>query len=171
MFENLLNLVKEHAGDAIINNPAIPNERNNEAISTASDSIIGGLKDAFAGGQLNDVVQLFSNSSNATSSPLTKGIEGNLVQSLMGKFGLQNSQANGIASSLIPLVLNKLVHKTNDPKDSSFDIQGILGTITGGNTGGLDIGNIINQFKGGSEQQQQNGGGGIMDSLKGLFGN
>lgn len=27
MFDNLLNLVKEHAGGAIVNNPAIPNEK------------------------------------------------------------------------------------------------------------------------------------------------
>jgi hypothetical protein len=33
MLENLQDLIKQHAGDAIINNPAIPNERNDEAVS------------------------------------------------------------------------------------------------------------------------------------------
>lgn len=63
-------------------------------------------------------------------------------------------------------VLQGLVHKTNDPNDSSFDMQNILSTVTGGN-GGFDIGGLINQFSGGSNQQS---GGGILDTVKGLFG-
>ena len=39
MLENLTNLVKEQAGDSIINNPAIPNEQNDNAIQAASGSI------------------------------------------------------------------------------------------------------------------------------------
>jgi hypothetical protein len=50
MFENLINLVRQNAGDAVINNPAIPNEKNEEAVETASGSIISTLKNALAGG-------------------------------------------------------------------------------------------------------------------------
>jgi hypothetical protein len=32
MLENLFNLIKEHSADAVINNPAIPNEKN-DAVS------------------------------------------------------------------------------------------------------------------------------------------
>lgn len=59
MLENLVNLVRQHAGDAIINNPAIPNEKNEEAVSDASNSIIAGLKGAVANGNLDGVVYLF----------------------------------------------------------------------------------------------------------------
>ena len=34
MLDNLLDLVKQHAGEAIINNPVIPTERNDEAIAS-----------------------------------------------------------------------------------------------------------------------------------------
>ena len=46
MLENLINLVRENAGDAIINNPAIPNERNEEAVQDTSNSIVSSLQNA-----------------------------------------------------------------------------------------------------------------------------
>lgn len=169
MLENLLDLVKEHAGDSIINNPLIPNERNDEAIHETSSTITNFLQQALASGQTEDVMHLFSNSNHASSSPLSSGIQNSLIQNLMGKFNLDNGQASGIASSLIPIVLQQLVHRTNDPNNNSFNIQSIFNQLSGGKTGGLDIGGLLNQFTGGGGQQQQ-GGGGILDNIKGLFG-
>ena len=165
MFENLLDLVKQHAGGAIINNPAIPNEHNDEAVSMASNSIIDGLKGAVSGGNMNDLLHMFSNSSNAAASPVSQGIQGNLVQSLMSRFGIDNPAATGIASSLIPTVVQQFVHKTNDPNDSSFDIQSIVNNISGGKTSGIDVQSLLNQFTGGSGSA----GGGLMDMVKGFF--
>jgi hypothetical protein len=53
----------------------------------------------------------------------------------MSKFGLSSEKASGVANSLIPGIMNKLVHKTNDPGDSSFNLQGILSSLGGS---GLD---------------------------------
>ena len=52
MFDQLVNLVKQHAGSAIVDNPAIPNERNEEAINETSSSIAGGLQNMFSGGNV-----------------------------------------------------------------------------------------------------------------------
>jgi hypothetical protein len=95
----------------------------------------------------------------------------------MGKFGLDESAASSIAASLIPIVLQKLVHKTNDANDGSFDIQRIVGGLTGGGgqqpqtagAGGLDIQGILTQFTGEGNVNTA-GGGGILDTLKGLMG-
>ena len=59
MFENLLNLVKENAGDAIINNPAIPNEKNDEAINTTTNSIVETLKAQVTSGNLSSITDMF----------------------------------------------------------------------------------------------------------------
>lgn len=58
MLENLKELVRKYAGDAIINNPAIPNERNEEAVTDASTSILEGLKNAVSNGNTDDVTDL-----------------------------------------------------------------------------------------------------------------
>jgi uncharacterized protein YidB (DUF937 family) len=169
MLDNLFELVKSHAGNAIINNPAIPNEHNDAAVEVASSSIFDTLKNAATGGNIGDIMSMFSGgSNNAASSPIAGLIQNNMVQSLIQKFGLEQGAASNVASGLIPNVLQNLVHKTNDPNDSSFDIQGILSKVTGG-AGGFNIGNIVSNLTGGNNNQE-NSGGGMLDSIKGLFG-
>lgn len=150
MLENLLNLVKEHAGDSIINNPAVPNERNDDAIQAASSSIFSGLQNAFTNGGTSDILSLFNNNQNLSSSSIAQNIHGGFVENLVSKLGIDSTQASSIATTLIPSVLQNFVHKTNDPNDSSFDLQDIIASLTGG--GGRAA-----------------AGGGVMDMLKGFM--
>jgi hypothetical protein len=170
MFDNLLALVQQHAGDAIIKNDAIPNERNDEAVQLASSSIFDTLKKSSVGnGNVGDIVNMFTNNNNGSNNAMAGIMQNDLVQNLMHKFGIDANAAGGIAQNLIPTVLNNLVSKTNDPNDSSFDLQDIVSKVGGGN---LDIQSIIGNFTGNSTAENgKNSGGGIMDSLKGLFGN
>ncbi len=170
MLENLLDLIKQNAGNAIVDNPAIPNQHNDAAISEAGNSIVDGLKKMISSGNTQDVVNLFNHQGgDIANNPAAQQISGGFIQNLMDKFGLDKGAASGIAGNLIPQVLQKLVHKTNDPNDQSFDIQGILGHLTNGQQGGsgFDLQGLIGQFTGGGNT----GGAGIMDKVKGLFGN
>lgn len=163
MLDQLTALVKEYAGDAIITNPAIPNEKNDEAVGLASNSIVKGLKDTFTNGGISDVTKIFNGGEqDVTQSALTQNIKGNFVTDLISKFGLDQGKASQIASSLIPMVMAKFVHKTNDPNDKSFDLSSIIGGLTGGNMGDM-LGKISGNSTGSTE------GGGLMDKVKGLF--
>ena len=193
MLEQLLNMVKEQAGAAIIQNPDIPNERNEEAVADVTNNIAGGLQQALAGGQFNDVLRLLGGQGgDLQKNPLANQLSGNAVESLMNKFNLNQGQAGNVVNSLLPGVLQKLISKTNDPSDNSIDLQSIFSSLTGGKTGGLDLqgllgrvtqggldrdgdgdtdlNDIISMVKGGAAEQQQRGGGGMMDMVKGLFG-
>ena len=198
MFDQLMNLVKQYSGDAIINNPAVPNEQNDEVISTASGSIIDTLKGMMSGAGAASVLNLFSqnNSEDVTNHPVTQNVSSNLITTLMNKFGLDSNKAGGIASALIPMVMSKLVSKTNDSNDSSFNLQGIFNSLSGNKTGGMDIGSLVSKFGGNAldknhdgqvnladltaafsgndtqsnDENKEQSGGGIIDSIKGLFG-
>lgn len=151
MFDNLLNLVKEHAGDAIINNPAIPNEKNDEAIQTTTNSIVDTLKGQISSGNLNSIMDMFKGgTAGVNSSSVASNAQANVVTELMKKFGIDNAQANNIASTLIPKVMEQFVSKTNDPNDKSFDVNSIVSSIGGGDLA-------------------KNFSGGIGGMLKGLF--
>lgn len=161
MLENLQNLIREHAGDAIINNPAIPNDRNEEVVADASSSIVSGLKTAATNGNTDELMSLFNNGpAAAATSPVAQNIQGGFAKNLMQKFGLDAGKAESIAASLIPGVLQKFIHKTNDPNDKSFDLTNILGNLTG--SGG--IGNIIGGLGSGNNEE-----GGILGKIGGLF--
>ncbi len=62
------------------------------------------------------------------------------------------------------MVMGKLVHKTNDPGDNSFDLSNILGSLTGGG----NLGDVLGKLTGGNKTDT-NEGGGLMDKLKGIF--
>jgi Bacterial protein of unknown function (DUF937) len=134
MLENLINLVKEHAGDAIVNNPAIDNKHNDAAIETTASSILDSLKGQLGSGGISGLTSLFQGGAGGNSSML-QNITKTVTSNLASKFGISGDAAGNIASSLIPTVMNKFINKTNDPNDSSFDLQGIIGQL--GSGGGL----------------------------------
>ncbi len=142
MLNNLINLVKEHAGDAIINNPAIDNKNNNAAIETTASSIMEGLKSQLGSGGISGLTSMFQGGGAGANSSLVQNITQVVTSNLAKKFGISGEAAGGIAKSLIPTVMNQLVKKTNDPKDNSFDLQGVIGSLSGG--GGL--GSLVGKF-------------------------
>ena len=187
MLDNLLNLVKQYAGDAIVSNPAIPNEKNDEVIAEASSSITGGLQGLLSQGGLKDVLKMFGEQGGGVeNSNVTRQISGGFVQNLMDKFGLDNQSAGNVASSLIPNVLSSLVQKTNDPGDNSFNIQSLFNSLSGGKTSGLNLQDLLPKVKGGTLDLDGDGdtdlqdllsvfnkggnSGGLLDKVKGLFG-
>lgn len=187
MLDNLINLVREQAGSAIIDNPAVPNERNEEVIAATGQSIAGGLQNMIASGGLKDVLKLFGGQDTASgNNPVVQNLSGNVVQQLMNQFGLDQQSAGGIAGNLVPNVLQNLVSKTNDPNDSSFDIQGIFNHLSGGKSQGFNIQGLLGKVtQGGLDKDGdgdtdlqdvmamfsggQGGAGNLLDSVKGLF--
>ena len=147
MFEQLLNLVKENSGDAIVNNPAIPNEHNDAAINTAATGIMDHLKTAMSSGGVEGITNLFKGG-NVAANPMVSNMSSGVAQRLMNKFGIDSAQAGGIVQSLIPMVMSKFVNKTNDPNDKSFDMQSIIGSLTGGGAAGGIMGSLKNVFGG-----------------------
>lgn len=182
MIENLNSLVKENADATILNNTAIPNERNEEAVQEASTAIEESLKTSLAGGNVKEVATLFDNSTdNVAANPVTRQATNNFMDKLQSRFGLNVQQATNIANNLIPTVLRKLVQKTSDPADKRFDLQQIFNEVSGGKTNGLNVSAMMTKFKTGMDKDGDgdvdlqdlkaffSGSGGVVDKVKGLF--
>lgn len=167
MLENLLQLVTEHAGQAIVQNPAIPNEHNGAAIQNVTNSIVSGLQGQLQGGSAQQLIGMLAGQQGIQGNPIVNAISQNAVGNLMQQFGIQNQQAEQIVSQLLPTVMQQFVQKTNDPADSSFDLNGIVNSLSGGQVPS-DIGGILNQFTGG--QAQQGGLGNVLGGLGKIFG-
>ena len=135
MLENLINLVKEHAGDAIIKNPAIPNQHNDSAIESVANSIFSAIKSQMASGGLSRITSLFSGSDQKIGTQVTEGATNDVITNLVSKLGISQEQARDVATKVVPNVMTNLVNKTNDPNDSSFDLNSIIKSVSG--EGGL----------------------------------
>ena len=152
MFDELLKLVSNESGDQIINNPQIPNEQNDAAVETTTSSIMDSLKGQIAGGNGADVLSLLGGQSGVQGNPLVGNLTANVTNSLMDKLGVSNPVAKQIAASLVPVVIGKLLNRTNDPNDSDFDINSIFGSLTGGKS---DQFNLVGLLSGSQNQEQQ----------------
>jgi uncharacterized protein YidB (DUF937 family) len=184
MLENLLDLVKQHAGESVVENPAVPNDQNQHVMEAASGSIFNGLQDMLSqSGGMKDILRLFGGQQEVKNHPVTENITGGFVQNLVDQFGFDRQSAGSVANRLIPDVLGKLVHKTNDPGDQSFDIQGIFNSISGGKTSGMNLQGLLDKVKQGGFDLDGDGdtdlqdllaafngkGGDVMDKIKGMF--
>ena len=184
MLDNLFDMIKGLAGDAVINNPEVPNEHNDAVVAEATNTVAGGLQNLAAGGGLQSILSLFGGGgqqqgqNSLMSNPIVSMMIGHFASKLMSKYGLGTNQASNVASSLIPSVISNLINKTNDPGNSTFTLDNILHSLTGGQStqiaqeqqaggnGGFSFQNLISQFTGGSGAS----GGGLMDIVSKIAG-
>lgn len=168
MLENLNQLVKENAQEAILNNSAVPDEQNEAAVSAASGSIMEALQSQVSSGNLANLVAAFKGG-DVQNSNVVQEASSSFIDKLSG-MGINLESAKGIAASLIPGIVGQFVNKTNDPNDSSFNIQDIITKISGPD-GKFQLSDLTDLFKDGNTEpgSADSQGGGIVDKLKGLF--
>lgn len=194
MLDQLFNLVKQFSGNAVVNNPEVPNEKNNEVVAEATNTIAGGLQNMLSGGGLKDILSMFQGSGNNAGGGSSSGISGlmknpivsmmigHFISKLTGKFGLKSSQASNIANDVIPNALSGLITKTNDPNDNSFDLNSLIGSLTGGGgsssaatsgatasngIGGFDLNSLIGKI---TTDKDGDGDTDIQDIIKSVTG-
>ena len=137
MLDQLLGLIQDHSQQAIVQNPAVPNEKNGEVMETLLGSITGGLQEQAQSGNIQGIMGLLSGNSGTSSSglmsnPIVAGIASKAINAITQKFGMSSGAAGGIVSSVLPGVLGSLISKVSNPGDSSLDFNGMLGGLLGG---------------------------------------
>lgn len=161
MLENIKNLVRQYGGD-LLKDEAIPEGRKDEVVADASSSIISGLKATIASGKTDALLDFFKGGSESiASSPVTKNIEVGFVNNLMNKFGLSSGKAAQIASAIIPIVLQKIVHKTNNSEDKDFNLSSIIAQLSGSE----GVQSIFNKLKDNNKDED----GGLLGKVKSFF--
>ena len=167
MLDKLIDLIKNNASGAVVNNPAIPNEKNESAIRQGSNSIIETLKGALATGRLNDVLAFFKNGGSGNNDLVNEATV-NYSRDLQTNLGLNEKDATDVAAKVIPSSMSQLANKTNDPTDNSFNIQDIFNQLSGGKTSGLNIQNLLSKFGAGKLDRDGDGDVDFQD-LKSMF--
>jgi len=205
MLEQLMDLVKNFGKDTVVENPEIPNEQNSEVLTDATKTITSGFQNVLAGGGLENIMDLFKGGGTAGGSgvsgllknPMVTMMVGHFISKLVGKYNMSPASASSVANNLIPNVLNGMITETNNPANPGFTLDGLIGSLTGGNGGGSQLQDLLNQFTGGggsstpdksagfdiqdlignfTRKAQDNfqpsgdsGSGGLMDMIKGFL--
>ena len=131
MIENLTQLVRENSTDAIIANPAMPNEFNNAAIEQVSQTIIDSLRCQIIGGQLKEVLSIFEKKSQLRTHIVLHDLNNCVINDLISKFGISYKSAADVAAKILFPVIDKLIKRTNDTADVTFDLKKFLSAVGG----------------------------------------
>lgn len=151
MLNELMSIVQESARPVINNNPEIPAGQEEVVMAEAGNSVVSTLQNMMASGQASQVMSLFgSNANNLQGNPVTNAITGNFVTNISKRLGISPQIAGAIAAIAIPMILKKLVNRTNDPNDNGLNIQDIFNTLSGNRTSGINIPDILSKFGGGN---------------------
>jgi len=130
MFEKLFLLVKNNAGTAVINNPAIPVKLHESVMIEASSSIIEVLKGQMENGKLKDVVKYFQ-SSGIYNHTLVSSMVSRFANRLNTFYHIDPAQAMIIAKSLIPHVMSDLVKASKSEQIKEFGLTNMLTKLNG----------------------------------------
>ena len=151
MFDEVLKMVKDHLG----NNQEIsslPADQQDAVHHEVATQMTNELKNqASTQGGAGGLLSMLQNSLTS-GSPVVHAIEGGLVGGLLGRFGLSPTIAGAVTAAL-PGLLQKFVHKANDPNDQSITKESIdqsLATATENtNTGAIpNLGNAVSSILG-----------------------
>lgn len=138
MLDQISELVKQFGGEAVVNNPSVPNEHNDAVMNEASGSILNNLKEMASSGNLQDLAGLLNGNSNIDmNNPVVQELTSKVSNNLGEKFGLSSDVTNNVASGLIPQVLGGLLNKAKDPNQPGFNMSDILSSLSNGQGGGL----------------------------------
>jgi hypothetical protein len=143
MLEQLIKLVQQNSGDDIVKNPEVPNEFNNAVMQDVAKQILNGLQGQASKGNMQDIMLMFQGSrSSIVGNPVVSQLISSATRSLSTRFGVSPQAASQIANSLIPVVMNQFVKKTNNPDDNDFDLQDFVKNVTGKN----EVGEILSKY-------------------------
>jgi len=143
MLENILSLIKGPVMEAITSNQAVPENKKPQAIEATTSAFAEGLKQNATPDNLAKLAGLLNGGSLSSSSSLVQNMEGVISGALTQKVGLSQGIAATIATAVVPMVMSALSGKIKDPNEKGFNLESVLGSLTGGKTGEGGIGGVL----------------------------
>jgi hypothetical protein len=130
MFEKLFLLVKNNAGTAVMNNPAIPEKYRDAVLNDASSSIIEVLQKQTEGNKLKDFIKYFQFTGVFNNPLITSGVK-RFANKLNNFYGIEPADALSIANSLIPPVMQEMIRESKSGETKDLALGSIISKLTG----------------------------------------
>ncbi len=142
MFEKLFLLVKNNAGTAVMNNPAIPEKYRDAVLNDASSSIIEVLQKQTEGNKLKDFINYFQFAGIFNNPIITSAVK-RFANKLNNFYGIESAEALSIANALIIPVMQEMIKESKSGETKDFALGTIISKLTGQMT---DVNVLLKQF-------------------------
>lgn len=146
MMDKIKSIVREFSEDAIIKNPAIPNDKNEKAIDTTAASLVDHIKSEASSGNVNSLLEIFKKNDDPALNPSVNRISTGVAGDLVKKLGIDNSAAMGVVNKIIPSIITNIRNKSNNPDDKEFNIQNLMASFGKGGSPLDSVKNIFGSF-------------------------
>ncbi len=141
MLENLIDSFKDQLSSKI-SEAGVSNDKVDDIVKLSGSSMSEELMSKVSSGGMDSILSLFTDeSATSSSNSIVQGIIGNLTGKLSSSLGMDSSQANGLASKIVPFIVDMLGDKFRK-SDSSNDAAELA------EFAGMDAGNLIEKAKG-----------------------
>lgn len=161
MLDQLEGLITKYAKEAVSESKEVPTEKASAVTNAATGSIMDLLKEKASSNDLSGITQMFGSESGIQGA--VSQLSGGFIEKLIGQ-GFNSGNAKGLASSLLPMILSKLMGSKGGSGGGMFDMLTKLG-------GGGDLGSLLGGLMGGdSKTKKSSGAGNILGGLKDLLG-
>ncbi len=129
MIERVKSIVREFSGEAIVQNPAIPNDKNEKAINTTATSIIEHIQYEARTGNIHALMDILNKNDDPALNPsvnrVSTGVAGDLAKAL----GLDKDTATHVVNQIIPPIIEQLRNKSQDLDEKEFTMSNFLSSI------------------------------------------
>ena len=124
MLDNLEQLIRTNAGNVIDQNELIEGKKN-YVIKVVTEIFFENLKALYVSNGIKGIMTFLDNGP-AKSASFTDITIARLTNTLISKVNISHASSHQIASVIIPVIVSKLVTKTNDRNDPEFSLDKII---------------------------------------------
>ena len=130
MLEQLINSLKSEVGGQLANQSNLQSGHMDQIFSIISNVARSEVAGQILKGNLSDVMSLFSKNQNSDgANQLQSDISSGVISNLTSKMGLSPETAGNIASTALPMLLEKITnHNSTTPDDDPSPIHDLFGT-------------------------------------------
>ena len=150
MLDQLINSLKSEVGGQLSSQTNLPAGSIDKVFSVISDVTKKEVTGQMLGGNLSNVMNLFSNQpNNSGANLLQSNISSGVISSLTSKLGISPEISKTIAAVAIPALINMITNKNSaTPDDDPSPLNEIFGgEPKGGLLGGIAKGLLGGLFK------------------------
>ncbi len=135
MLDNILSTLTQEAIPKLMQEHGLTQEQAQASVASATGSV-GQAINGNHGFGMDTLMNLFSSAQNTShANDLLSHIGNTMSSNLTGQAGLSAQQASGVQSTLLPMITNLI---SSHVGGQASNLQGLLGSFTGGNGGGIE---------------------------------
>lgn len=151
MLDQILNGLKDQIGNEVQQKAGVSSNMLDDILKITGNVASKEVSKEMLGGNLDTVMNLFSNGqNNSSANSLQNNIMNGMVSSFVEKLGLNKETASTVTSIIIPALMGLITKKNNEtPDNDASPLTDLFNTAVGGGDSNNPLGGLIGKTLGG----------------------